>query len=98
MVNQAIQMATKGILSCGTPAAKGVVVVCIVETPIVRRRKGAPGVQGEKKRKIISVFYNFDGELKEYRQIVNEDVKISLDQINIEIVDQKPVISFKVED
>ena len=96
MLSHAVSLATKGILGCSTPATKGIIFVCIVETPL--RRRGAPGVQGEKRRKIVSVFYNYDNKLYEYKQAVDDNVTITAQNVSIEIVNSKPVVTFKISE
>jgi hypothetical protein len=97
MISQGLSLVTKGYISCNTPITKGVILLCITETRLKKRR--GVGVQGEeKRRKVISVFYNYDNQLYEFKQIVNENVHITMNDVNVEIIDKKPIISFKIEE
>lgn len=98
-MQSAVSIATKGTLSCATPATKGFAVVCVLETPL-RRRRGAPGVEGyENKRKLVQIFYNYEGVLYEFKQIVNANVKISASGFDCEILESEtPKVTFKMID
>ncbi len=97
-MNQAVSLATKGVIGCKgvSLATKGVILLCIVETPL-RRRKGV-GISSEKKRKLVTVFYNYDNQLYEFKQIVDETTVVTLQDINVEIIDSKPIVTFKMID
>lgn len=97
-----IQLVSKGIL-CQTPVTKG--IICYISEKPIKPRKKSGGDSGHDfqqqpipTKKRVTIKYIFDGKIYTFNKIVDINRKVNVNNIKVDIVNNKPKIKIIVNE
>lgn len=92
MVHHVKSIVTKGILGNGVSLATKGIILIEIEQGLIRELSGGWAPPEPKKRFYVKVTFRYNDNIYSDIKYHNKDIRIGLDDINIDIIDSKPKV------